>query len=879
LPDSSSIKYYVSFGAEKIRKFDVFETDAGNMMLKYNSSAGIEAFYASQINSLKNDGREFFKSSKRLTDLSARYEADTININTTDNFDSENDYIFIYAPCAETVYLNDREISFYRYGECIAVGKYDGALKDKEIEKVFEGISLNEIYSDDFELPQKTLDNFPITWRSYNTEFVIVSGYNAYVLPKEDVGEALLTAFVTNENGTISKDFKVKVKSFEYSGEYILNEDFELESGELLDSSVWKLDASAMPDSNGTYSGKNYMGIVSENDSNNVYSIKRTDNSVNGSLKSYIHLNLSNLPVGRRIIYETSVKCVSQPKNVSGADIYINHWWCRDNGNTIGRYSGFAAAYVGGNNGIQIKSTLDTAPTSVAIPTQEKNWYTLKFDVNPEVSEFDAYVDGEKKAESFAMRASGVPLKRLSFGFDGNTTGELWIDNIKVYEFPHKIEEFLDDEALGIENPDDVYENIKLPVVNGMDIKWISSNPEILSNEGVINPYAVGDEFASVSLFAVLNHSGFKTAKEYKLNIAGISCVDPSEGVDIDISGICTEDYILDMGIKNIDGVNISWSSGNKAVVTDDGKVIRPFEDTVVDIKAVFTKRNVSVTKEYTILVPAFCAEDKIITYPDALCTVRNGVAVADWKRRIILDPPYDLTNDRHGYMVFSVDVNPYNGKSTTYLLRLTRAADGDDSESFEIHAIPYNLIKYIDNTLTYTETKNRGEYGETLYSVNNILAMPLILKSTTGYVDITDYVNNLIKTNAVPIENGKIKIAFKLDNCSGKAIIIEGSSASDESIRAAVICERDYSESNLSIRNVYSENKVDTDINIFNNTTEEDRTIYIAVYKNGKIQRVISTGVSDKYQGAINHKLQTKLNSDESVRVFYWNRNMMPAG
>jgi len=438
-----------------------------------------------------------------------------------------------------------------------------------DISAVLGEITVSDNVNNDFSLPIAGANGVKLSWESSDRDTILPLGEKAYVLAGIEEKTATLTVTATKDGITDSKDFDIKVEPFVFEGSYIFNDDFESET---VDESVWKKDAAFMPDTSDE-NGSNYMGVATEPDGNSFYKIKRTDNSVDSTKKSYIHWNKDGLPNEARIIYETKILVNQQPKNAAGADIFLNHWWCRDLGNTIGKYSGFAAAYVGGNNGIQIRATLDSAPNSVVVANQLYKWRTLTFDIKSGIGVFDCYLDGKKVATDYKMRAMGAPLKHLAFGFDGNTTGEVWMDDVVVYEYPKGADVLLNGANFGVSDVNAVESDLVLPVVTEGSVEWVSSNPAVIAPNGVVNRAMVEGESEDVRLYAVLNNGGVKTAEEYSFTVIAEEEKEPSEldFLNIDeIIGDQTADSIekgFELPLLTVSGYAIRWSSSDNNIL------------------------------------------------------------------------------------------------------------------------------------------------------------------------------------------------------------------------------------------------------------------------------------------------------------------------
>ncbi len=500
-----------------------------------------------------------------------------------------------------------------------------------------DDIVLENEYSENIQLPTETADGKAITWKSEDTSVIFISEGTAYVLPGLAKKQTKLTAKTDDDE----KRFNVNVAAFEYTGTPLFEEDFELQENETLDSEVWRADAAQMPNTSDE-NGANYMGIASDMNDNHVYMIKRTDNSVNGANKSYIHIN-TELPSNSRIIYEADVRVQNQPANSAGKNIFANYWLCGSAGNTIGKYSAYAAAYIGGASGIQIKEPAGSQTAKVSSDNQI--WQNIKFDITSASGVFDAYVDDNKVAENFALRATGAAaVKHLAFGLDGNTSGELWLDNVKYYICPKDAEEVLKDTGLGTENPDAVKDDITVPSVSG--ITWISSNPEIVSPDGSVHRENVCGTSEEVQLYGLLNDCGMVSAKEYTLTVLS----DKAEGTDEakaleNLTIPSSFEAAFELPQKSGD-VAFEWTSDNENAVFINGTkayVVPGFLPAKAKLTATVKTQDGSLSKNFDVSVPAkingsaFVEEDFESTNSGSL----PETAVAEgnmWNRRNAAD-------------------------------------------------------------------------------------------------------------------------------------------------------------------------------------------------------------------------------------------------
>lgn len=572
-----------------------------------------------------------------------------------------------------------------------------------DIEAALDDIVISDSVSDDFALPADGGNGVSISWSSSDKSAVLPVNGTAYVLSDLASKDVVLTATATKGEEEQTREFNVNVQPFTYTGEYIENEDFE--SVTELDPDTWRLDADNMTNTSDE-NGANYMGLGSDGE-NTVYKIKRTDNSADGAKKSYIHYNKDGLPAEARIVYETKVLAAQQPKNSGGNDIFLNHWWCRDMANTVGKYSGFAAAYVGGANGIQIKATLDAAPNTARAESELNSWTTLTFDVRSGIGMFDAYVDNKQVADDYQMRAMGAPLKHLAFGFDGNTTGEVWLDDLRIYEYPKGVDELLQNENFGVADTENVESDLILPSVSEGELLWVSSDPEVISETGKVDRTKVEGEKETIYLYAIISNKGARSAKEYSFTVLKGEPEEPSILEELNIDEI-VGDQSKDALVRGFElpqtvstGEHITWSSSDTSVIEiEDNKSckIKPGETSkTAKLIASITVGGKEQTREFIVGVAKAEPISGEIDFEEIVGQDTNNV-INDFTLPSVSKSGYSVTwktsNDESLFI--------YDG--TAYVIR-------------KADPTPVTITAAIDNNGAVTET----EYDITIAKVEDV--------------------------------------------------------------------------------------------------------------------------------------------------------------
>lgn len=165
--------------------------------------------------------------------------------------------------------------------------------------------------------------------------------------------------------------------------------------------------------------------------------------------------------------------------------------------------------------------------------------------------------------------------------------------------------------------PTAICDNYTFPTTHpelGGTITWESFNTDVLTNDGVIK-IVDGVEDVFVSYKIKLNYR----AKEDVLSIkvSGFTIDEAAAKFADQFKVIIMGDYIIKTDL--IDGFEITWSSSNETVFTNEGKYIKPYNDTPVTISYSVTFNGVK--KEYTKEVTV-----KGATYSEKVAELREWI-------------------------------------------------------------------------------------------------------------------------------------------------------------------------------------------------------------------------------------------------------------
>lgn len=731
--------------------------------------------------------------------------------------------------------------------------------------QALEALTIPDTFTSSADLPASS-GSVEFTWTSSNENAVFIDNGRAYVAPNFLPSKTTLTATVQTAEGPLSKEFEVSVPP-SISGNAFVDEDFETtEIGTLPDTDItggkmW----------NRRNAGDTF-GVSAESDTN--------DNRV-------LRLGAGQYAVlffdGASKYTKTYVTYSTKTEGNPIANIFL-----RDGRDTTPKGGhqvvNLLEGLHQGNNKFRMQAASDTD-----YMIDNNTWYDVVLEIDNQIPSVRFFVKKSDGGEYELVKADApyqnyIPSK-LVMGFDSGA-GSIVFDNFKFYgsSAADNDTEALLDAAMGeaFEKSADGYiasGNITLPELDGCGIIWRSSDESVIANDGTVTKPEEGYAYASMRAVVTDGSGNALVNKVYDIAVSPKLTDEEAVKADADalsISGVITKAHMDEMVSAGMNGTAIAWSTSRPEIIAPDGTVTRPAEDTVVDITAAVSRGSASETRSFTVLAAKAAEHDKLETSSDAYAYVRKGRGVY-WKTDIVIDPSTDTSNDRHGYISFKVDPGAFGGDDVKYSLKLPRtSSDGDETSVIEVHAVPNDMIPYIDNSLNYEMAQATG-----LYDINNIIASPTLIRGTDNYVDVTDYVKSQINDPDVwKNEDGTIDVAFKLSHCTGKAIIIEGASS-------ALVAERSFAESNVAVRTLDEngnetsspEGAVTAKANVFVNELEGEKTLYLGVYDESGALVSVASETADL--GTMGESAEISVSADagtgNTVKAFFWDDRMVP--
>ena len=252
-------------------------------------------------------------------------------------------------------------------------------------------------------------------------------------------------------------------------------------------------------------------------------------------------------------------------------------------------------------------------------------WKTLTYTLDAGSKTSRLYLDGVKVAENTNTtttpgaigggKTTANYLGRSNYTPDKRLAGSL--RDFRLYDRALSADEMTslvatdqqrvarDAAALSLGDLSAVTANIALPTggANGASISWASSNPAVVSSAGAVTRPAAGQADATVTLTATLTRGSATQTATFTATVPAVP--DDGGAAQKALAGITVvnaDDVRGNLTLPtSADGLPVTWTSSNPAVVSTTGVVARPEADTTVTLTASVTKGTETRTRDIAV--------------------------------------------------------------------------------------------------------------------------------------------------------------------------------------------------------------------------------------------------------------------------------------
>lgn len=283
--------------------------------------------------------------------------------------------------------------------------------------------------------------------------------------------------------------------------------------------------------------------------------------------------------------------------------------------------------------------------------------------------------------------------------------------------------EILRKDAEKLNIPEEVSSNITLIKKGfyGSDIKWESSNPDVINPDtGEVKTPNVGEEEILVTLTATLSYGEETKIESFYIKVLPAKDQDELD-IEEDMSKLDIPLFIsgnISLPLKGDKGSDITWTSSDSSILTNDGKVNLGEEEQEICLTATLKKGKLEKSKEFKITVfkktdnpkdPVYKAIIQLRNYYDKHRTLAGGYWDV-WAAKSVLGDDFN----KYGFKVYDITTHKGNSKwaGTDYgAVILQILAQGDN---------PYNYLgqDWVKKAQDYADTNGWGAWGEPIYLV-----------------------------------------------------------------------------------------------------------------------------------------------------------------
>jgi hypothetical protein len=172
--------------------------------------------------------------------------------------------------------------------------------------------------------------------------------------------------------------------------------------------------------------------------------------------------------------------------------------------------------------------------------------------------------------------------------------------------------------------------NITLPTTaNGLAVTWESTIPAVISATGAVVRPAYGQPNANVTLIASINN----VEREFNMVVPAITEKPASlilqEASDALLLSGVSDGVSANLSLPSVvgtEGVTVTWSSSNTAVISNTGVVVRGENNVTIILTATLTLGTASVTKEFEVVVLAATSYVVVSNIAEAIEIAQNPV-------------------------------------------------------------------------------------------------------------------------------------------------------------------------------------------------------------------------------------------------------------
>ncbi|MBQ7573890.1 MAG: S-layer homology domain-containing protein [Clostridia bacterium] len=467
--------------------------------------------------------------------------------------------------------------------------------------------------SEDFVLPLESEDGtVSFSWSSDDDAALRIYGDNAVIVSNPAEREVKLTVNAVKGEESLEKSFSLKLSPAVYTGEYLINEDFEgLSEGTLPDDGKWARDSYySEAQANVKQDGEwvSFMGATQQDGENVLRVYKKSGYSHASKIIHSVYAYFGEIDKDAELIVTADMRVDELTNDAMVPRLTISP------GNTAGKaFMSFTGVKVG--TGYQ----LDIAKQRMALTLGNWNSVALKARMSSTLSggaSFDSYYNNTSY-KNLSSNNGAAYIQNMMFGIDTTVAKgvDLYVDNVKAFlNGAQQIADSLTYESIGATNEGNVLGNLDLEnSIAGAKVSYYCSEEGVIAEDGSVTHPSALEGNKAVTLSIVVEKDGYKGFCQLPLSIIAHDEL-TNEFFNLDVATMLTQGEsaaavassftLLD---KLNDEYTLSWESSDENVIKIENyyhaTVIRNLNDMPVTLKVKMEKGGATFVRGFDLTV------------------------------------------------------------------------------------------------------------------------------------------------------------------------------------------------------------------------------------------------------------------------------------
>ena len=467
--------------------------------------------------------------------------------------------------------------------------------------------------TDDFILPLKNNDEtVSFLWSSDDSDVLKIYGENAIIVSNPKEREVNLTVTAVKGDESAEKSFLLKIKPAVYTGEYLINEDFEnLSEGTLPEDGKWIRD-SYYNETQANVKQDNewvsFMGATKKGDENALRVYKKSGYSHASKIIHSVYACFGEIDKDAELIVTADMLIDELTNDTMAPRFTVSP------GNTAG--ANFMT-FAGVNTGSEYQ--MDIAKKRIAFTLGSWNSMALKARMSSTLgggSLYDAYYN-DSLYKNLKSNNGAAYIQNIMFGIDTTVKKgvDLYVDNVKAFlNGAQQIADGFTYESIGATEEGNVLGDLELAsTFDGAKISYYCSESGIIAKDGTVTHPSASEENKSVTLSIVVKKDGYKGFCELPLSIIAHDAVTESFfSMDVgtmladgeSVTSVVSDFTLLD----NLnDEYSLTWESSDEDVIKIENSyqasVIRNINDMPVTLTVKMEKGGTTFVRTFDLIV------------------------------------------------------------------------------------------------------------------------------------------------------------------------------------------------------------------------------------------------------------------------------------